>query len=125
MQMTPEMWRPIAELTDLYQQPLWLASPALVDLDTNQLGVSDGYWQDMPAEFDNMTDEDVLYASDGGYWVVRGFDICNDEFTTIKLAKSDVTHFLIPVGPYKVIEDPKASDFGAVYLDGERIDDGE
>lgn len=121
-QMTKGLWQPIAELADLYQQPLWLASPKLVDLDSNQLGISDGYWQDMPEQFDNMTEQDKEYAADGGYWVVRGFDMCNDEFTTVKLKKSAVTSFLIPIGPYDVIEDSQAVDFGAVYFNGERID---
>ena len=114
-------WRPIAELEDLYTQPLMLASPKLVDLDTNQVGISDGYWQDA-VEFEGMTEEDKQHAADGGYWVVTGWDMCNDEATTVKLLKGDVTHFLIPVGPYDVIEDSEAADFGAVYLDGERLD---
>ena len=114
-------WRPIAELEDLYQQPLWVASPKLVDLDTNQVGVSDGFWQDA-TEFEGMSEEDALYAADGGYWVVRGWDMCNDEFTTVKLRKDDVTHFLIPISPYEVIENPQREDFGVVYLDGVRVD---
>lgn len=94
-------WRPITELEDLYAQPLLLASPRLVDLDCNPVGISDGFWQDS-VEFDGMTDEEALFAAEGGHWVVRGWDMCNDEFTTLRLRKADVTHFLVPVGPYDI-----------------------
>lgn len=118
--MNKDDWRPIAELEDLYQQPLLLASPRLVDLDCNQVGISDGFWQDC-GEFDDMTEEDKQFAADGGYWVVRGWDMCNDEFTTVHLRKGDVTHFMIPIGPYEVNEDANSPDYGKVFLDGKDV----
>lgn len=79
-------WRPIAELEDLYQQPLWIASPKLIHGDSNPLGIAEGYWQDDGCQ--------------GGEWRTTSFDMCNDEWNTISLAKDDVTHFLIPEGPW-------------------------
>lgn len=118
--MDKGLWIPIDQLEDKYTQPLWLASPRMVDLDTNQLGISDGFWQDS-VEFAEMTEEDKLYAADGGHWVVTGWDMCNDEATTVKLFKADVTHFLIPIGPYDVNQDPDSLEYGDVFLDGKRI----
>jgi hypothetical protein len=81
------LWRPIGDLLDIYQQPLWIASPKLINGDTNPLGISDGYWQDTT-------------GPEEGEWRCVGFDMCNDEFQTQVLAKGDVTHFLIPEGPW-------------------------
>lgn len=88
------LWKPIAELTDWYQQPLWIASPKLIHGDSNPLGISDGFWQDDAG--------DMLHPSRPGEnaWKAVGYDMCNDEFQTVYIAKDDVTHFLIPEGPW-------------------------
>lgn len=79
-------WKPIAELADKYQQPLMIASPKLIHGDSNPLGISDGFWQD-----------------DEG-WKCVGWSMHHDEFYTITLAEADVTHFLIPEGPWTAAE---------------------
>lgn len=84
-------WRPIAELDNIYQQPLWIASPKLIHADANPLGIAEGYWQD--TEDPNK-----------GEWRTTQFDMCNDEWNTISLNKEDVTHFLIPQGPWSAEE---------------------
>lgn len=86
------LWRPISELLDIYQQPLMIASPKLIHGDSNVFGISDAYWQDDPDHVD------------GGEWRCVDFDMCNDEFQTQVLAKADVTHFLIPEGPWTETE---------------------
>lgn len=68
-----------------------IASPKLIDLDSNPQGISDGYWQDTT-------------GPEEGEWHCVGFDMCNDEFQTKVLAKNDVTHFLIPEGPWDETE---------------------
>ena len=80
------LWKPISELSDLYQQPLMIASPKLIDADRNPLGISEGFWQD-----------------DEG-WIAVQWCACHDEFHTVTLAKEDVTHFLIPEGPWTAQE---------------------
>lgn len=84
------LWKPIAELTDLYQQPLMIASPKLIHGDSNPLGIAEGYWQDEGPE--------------QGEWRTTAFDMCNDEWNTISLAREEVTHFLIPEGPWSAEE---------------------
>ena len=92
------LWRPIAELTDLYQQPLMIASPALIHGDSNPLGISDGFWQDDAGEH-------YLELEEGkGAWRCVGYDMCNDEFSTLHLPFEAVTHFLIPEGPWSAEE---------------------
>lgn len=83
----PQGWRPISELADLYQQPLWIASPKLIHGDANPLGIAEAYWQDID-------------GPEEGEWRTTAFDMCNDEWDTISLAKDDVTHFLTPHGPW-------------------------
>lgn len=85
------LWRPIADLTDLYQQPIWIAAPALIHGDSNPLGIAEAYWQD--------TD-----GPEEGEWRTTSFDMCNDEWNTISLPKDAVTHFLIPEGPWTAEE---------------------
>ncbi len=80
-------WQPITELKNLYQQPLWIASPKLIQGDSNPLGIADGYWQD-------------TIGPEQGEWKTTAYDMCNDEWYTTSLAKDDVTHFLIPESPY-------------------------
>ncbi len=80
------LWKPIAELKNRYQQPLMLASPKLIDGDCNIQGIADGYWQD-----------------DEG-WICAGYDMHNSEYTTLTLAYEDITHFLVPEGPWTAIE---------------------
>jgi len=84
-------WRSISELSDIYQQPIWIASPSLIDGDRNPLGISDAYWQD--------TD-----GPEQGEWRCVDFDMCNDEFMTAVLRPNEVTHFLIPNGPWSADE---------------------
>lgn len=76
------LWFPISELPDKYEQRIMLASPKLVDGDTNPEGVSTGFWQDEEG------------------WIVNGWDMCNDEPVKIVLDYEDVTHFMYVVGPY-------------------------
>lgn len=85
------VWREISELEDIYQQPIWIASPKLIHGDSNPLGIAEAYWQD-----DTGPSE--------GKWRTTSFDMCNDEWNTISLEKEDVTHFLIPTGPWTQIE---------------------
>ena len=81
------LWKPIGELENLYQQPIWIASPKLIQGDSNPLGIAEAYWQDE-------------FGPEVGSWRTTSFDMCNDEWDTISLKKEDVTHFLIPEGPY-------------------------
>lgn len=85
-------WRPISELTDLYTQPIMIASPKLIDGDSNPLGISDGFFQDDAGEYVGQPGK--------GAWCYVGFDMCNDEFQNQYLAEEDVTHFLLPNGPW-------------------------
>lgn len=87
-------WLPIDQLHDKHQQPLMLASPELICLDTNPFGISEGFWQD-----------------DVG-WRCVGYDMNNDEFNTINLAYEDVTHFLIPQGPFDICMDKTDINYG-------------
>lgn len=91
-----KLWRPIAELADLYQQPLWIASPKLIHGDSNPQGIAEAYWQD--------ADWQDLGGHVQGEWRTTSFDMCNDEWNTISLARDDVTHFLIPEGPWLDVE---------------------
>ena len=75
-------WRPISDLVDIYTQPLWIASPDLIDGDANPLGIADGYWQD-----------------DEG-WKTTRYCMQHDEWHTITLPLEAVTHFMIPIGPF-------------------------
>lgn len=79
-------WELITKLPDIYIQPIWIASPKLIDGDSNPLGIAEAYWQD----------GDV----GEGEWRTMSFDMCNDEWNTISLGIEDVTHFLLPAGPY-------------------------
>lgn len=85
----PMKWHPIEMLTDRYQQPIWIASPELLCGDSNPTGCAEAYWQDTE-------------GPQQGEWRTTQFDMCNDEWNTITLPHSAVTHFLIPVGPYPV-----------------------
>lgn len=85
-------WKPIAELADMYQQPLWIASPSLIDLDSNPLGIAEGFWQD-----------------DIG-WMTTKYDMCQDCWDTVALNKEAVTHFLVPSSPWSPDELEKLSD---------------
>lgn len=80
-------WKPIALLTDLYQQPLMVASPKLIHGDSNPLGISQAYWQDTE-------------GPGQGEFRCADFDMCNDEYCTRSISFEHVTHFLIPTGPY-------------------------
>lgn len=86
-----ELWRPIGQLANLYQQPLWIASPSLINLDANPLGIAEGYWQDMT-------------GPEEGVWMTTQYDMCQDCWDTVGLPKDAVTHFLIPEGPWTTEE---------------------
>lgn len=89
------LWFPITELTNKYHPKLMIASPKLIDGDSNPEGVSSGYYQD-----------------DEG-WVVIGWDMNNDEPTKIILAEEDVTHFMYCEGPYEKDEHSTAKYTGS------------
>lgn len=85
------VWKPISELEDRYQQPLWIAAPCLIHGDANPLGIAEGYWQDET-------------GPEEGVWRTTQYDMCNDEWDTVDLPKDAVTHFLIPNGPWNDAE---------------------
>lgn len=87
------VWRPIKELSNIYRQPIWIASPRLVHADSNVHGIAEAYWQDTE-------------GPEEGEWRTTEFDMCNDEWNTITLTKEEVTHFLIPIGPWSIFETP-------------------
>jgi hypothetical protein len=89
--MNHEDWKPISELADIYQQPLWIASPKLIHGDSNPLGIAEGYWQDTT-------------GPEEGTWRTTMYDMCNDEWYNVELVKEDVTHFFIPIGPWTVTQ---------------------
>jgi hypothetical protein len=77
------LWRPIEELTNRYQQPLMIAAPCLIHGDSNPLGIAEGFWTDI---------------CEG--WQTTTYDMCNDEWNTVVIPAEAVTHFLIPEGPW-------------------------
>lgn len=73
-------WRPIAELKDKEDGNhlnLLLCAPELISPDFNPDGIAPGFW-------------------DGEEWKGAGFDMHNDEFTTITV---NPTHFCYVGGP--------------------------
>lgn len=82
-----DLWKPIAELEDLYNTNLLLHAPELVDLDCNREGIAPGYWQDGPL---------TLGGDEDGQWVAAGYCMQHDHFLN---RACNPTHFIIMEGP--------------------------